>query len=63
MKLALSIGDGTAMCHLTDDMSVADGAEAVGGDHIAVEIHVFGFAFVTVLGNGGEATQHQDQYE
>ena len=58
MEPALSVGDGAAVCHLADDMGVTDRAQAVGRDHIAVEIHALGF--VVVLRDSGEAAQGQE---
>jgi len=53
VELALSVGDGAAVCHLADDMGVTDGAQAVGRDYIAVEIHALWS--VVVLRDSGEA--------
>ena len=61
VELALLVADGATMCHLTDDMSVTNGFQTIGSDHIAIEIHAFVLAFI--LCEGTNITPQQGQYD
>ena len=59
-EAALHVADGAAVSHLADDVGVADGFPAVGGNHIAV-VHAAALAVdLAFLGLGDEAARHQD---
>jgi len=51
------------MRHFTDYVCVAYGVEAVGSDHIAVEVYALVLRFVLALGESGYEAQHQGRYD
>ena len=57
VKMAVLVADGATMRHLTDDVRVADGFQAIGSDHIAIKIHTFGLVFVIALREGENTAQ------
>jgi hypothetical protein len=61
--MAVLVADGATMRHLTDDVRVADGFQAIGSDHIAIKIHTFELVLVIALRDGENTAQEQHHYK